>query len=103
MRVDSASARRVTRLAAWSLRVFIQAIARSSHSKSQNTLCKLYVGVTSHALLDVRDNMSIPADIPPYELTELVPDFLKVYCNSVLPSYCLPNISDLVWMCRRSI
>jgi len=26
--------------------------------------------------------MSITADIPPYELTELVPDFLKVYCEA---------------------
>ncbi|KAF9648447.1 hypothetical protein BDM02DRAFT_3180162 [Thelephora ganbajun] len=30
--------------------------------------------------------MSIAADIPPYEFTELVPDFLKVYCNPILSS-----------------
>lgn len=36
--------------------------------------------------------MSIPADIPPYELTELVPDFLKVYCNRTLFSLC--HLSD---------
>ena len=46
--------------------------------------------------------MSITVDTPPYQLTELVPDFLKVYCNPISHSFVV-SPSDPTWTHRRSI